>query len=283
MCRFKSRIRGDFLNNLEERMVTILEDLKKNHHVIGVKTEFEDECARVEEAMRLKKILSKAGLDLTIKIGGCGALKDLYEARTIGVSSIIAPMIESDYALKKFLTAAKLVFSEEERKNISFSINIETITGFNNFNKMLETAEIDELDGIVLGRTDMTRSLGLSYEKENSDQILEIAKSLFIKAKEKSLKCCMGGGISADTLDFIKKLPERTLDKYETRKIIFKCPEALAKNADEGILKAIEFELMWLKNNRDFYGMIYSENEQRISIIEERYQKLAEQTGKVRV
>jgi len=271
------------LNNLEKRMVTVLEDLKENHHVIGVKAEFEAEGTRLEEAMRLKDVVSKAGLDLTIKIGGCEALKDLYEARLIGASRIIAPMIESDYALKKFLAAVKVAFPEEERDEISFLINVETITGFNNFDKMLNINEIKELDGIVFGRTDMTRSLGLPGENENSDQILKIAESLFVRAKEKSLECCMGGGISADALGFINKLPERSLDKYETRKIIFKCPEALAENAGEGILKAIDFELMWLKNKRDFYGLIYSENEQRLSIIKERYQKLVEQTKKVRI
>jgi hypothetical protein len=255
-------------------MVTTLTDLKENHNVMGVKAEFEAEGTRLEEAIRLKEIALRADLDLTIKIGGCEALKDLYEARVIGVSSIVAPMIESEYALKKFLAAIKLVFPEEERNDISLLINIETITGFNNFDKMLQIDEIDELDGIIFGRTDMTKSLGLYEENENSDQILKFAESLFVRAKEKSLKCCLGGGICADTVDFIKKLPEKSLDNFETRKIIFKCPETSSKNAKEGILKAIDFELMWLKNKRDFYGMICSENENRLNIIKDRYQKL---------
>jgi len=42
------------------------------------------------------------------------------------------------------------------------------------------------------------------------------------------------------------------LDRYETRKVVFACPGALDGNAEAGILKAVGFELMWLKNKRDF-------------------------------
>ena len=48
-------------------MVETLVDLKANHHVIGVKAEFEAEGTRIEEAMRLKEVVTRAGLDLTIK------------------------------------------------------------------------------------------------------------------------------------------------------------------------------------------------------------------------
>src|SRR3989339_1206556 len=108
------------MNLLERKMVETLKDLRENHHVVGIKAEFEAEGTRMEEALRLKEVVSKAGLDLTIKIGGCEALKDMYEARVIGVSRIVAPMIESSYALRKFLTASKLAFSPDEREEIDF-------------------------------------------------------------------------------------------------------------------------------------------------------------------
>ena len=76
-------------------MVEQLQDLRENHHVNGVKAEFEAEGTRLEEAMRLKEVVSAAGLGLTIKIGGCEALRDMYEARVIGVERIVGPMVES--------------------------------------------------------------------------------------------------------------------------------------------------------------------------------------------
>ena len=102
------------MNNLEKQMVDALKDLRDNHHVVGVKAEFEAEGTRLEEALRLKEVVTKAGLDLTIKIGGCEALKDMFDARSIGVKRIVAPMIESAYALSKYLKSAHLAFPQDE-------------------------------------------------------------------------------------------------------------------------------------------------------------------------
>ena len=104
------------MNKLEKQMVEVLKDLKQNHHVLGIKAEFEAEGTRLEEAMRLKEIVTKAGLEMTIKIGGCEAMKDMYDAKVIGVNAIVAPMVESPYAMKKYVHATELVFSEDERK-----------------------------------------------------------------------------------------------------------------------------------------------------------------------
>ncbi|MDI6731712.1 MAG: aldolase/citrate lyase family protein [Candidatus Margulisbacteria bacterium] len=267
------------MNHLEKKMVEVLNDLRENHHVVGIKAEFEAEGTRLEEALRLKEVITKAGLDLTIKIGGCEAIKDMYDARSIGVARIVAPMIESPYALKKYLAAAKQSFPADERDSVSFFINIETIEGYNNFDQMLELNVISELNGIVLGRVDMTGSMGLTREEINSEKIFDVAKNLLQKAKNKKLECVIGGGVSAASLPFFKKLPAGLLDRYETRKIIFQCPEALNDKADRGILKAVGFELMWLKNKRDFYGMIYDEDKHRIDMLQSRYDKLIKEAG----
>lgn len=172
------------MNTLEHKMVNTLIDLRENHHVVGIKAEFEAEGTRLEEALRLKEVVTKAGLDLTIKVGGCEAIKDMYDARTIGVKTIVAPMIETPYAMKKYVQATKFVFPEEERKEIKFLLNLETITGFKNLEEMVSSPYFAELDGIVLGRVDMTGSMDLTREYINSDKILEIAKTLSAKMQK---------------------------------------------------------------------------------------------------
>ena len=268
------------MNSLEKKMVAALTDLKENHYVAGVKAEFEAEGTRMEEALRLKEIVTKAGLELTIKIGGCEAIKDLFEARTIGVNTIVAPMIETAYALKKYVNATKYVFPKEEWNDVKFLINIETITGFNNLNEIIQTKEFEDIDGITLGRVDMTGSMGMSREDINSDVIFDIAQKIAMKTKEYNKQLAIGGGVSAYSLPFFKKLPQNSLTKYETRKVIFDAQKALqSENADKGILKAVGFELMWLRNKREFYGMIFREDETRLELLEKRYKSLIEQAG----
>lgn len=267
------------MNTLEKRMVDSLKDLEENYYVAGVKAEFEAEGTRLEEALRLKEVVTKAGLDLTIKVGGSEALKDMYDARSIGVTRIVGPMIESAYALKKFLHSAQLAFPEEEKQEVDFLINVETIDAYNNFDKMLELPEIDQLNGIVLGRVDMVGSMGLGRDDINTEPIFKIASDLLPKAKSRGLECVIGGGVAKEALPFFQRLPQGVLDRYETRKIIFQCPGALGEQAKTGILKAVGFELMWLKNKRNFYGLIFEEDKARIELLEGRYKKLIEEAG----
>jgi len=256
------------MNDLEKNMIDILIDLKNSYHAIGIKAEFEAEGTRLEEALRLKDIVSKAGLDLTIKIGGCEAIKDMYEAKTIGINSLVAPMIETPYAMKKFVNAIDFVFTEEEIKHIQFFINIETITGFNNLNDIMTSDEFSKLNGIVLGRKDMSGSLGLTREDINSNRIFNIAYIMSEKMMNQNKEFVVGGGVSAQSIPFFEKLPYLT--RFETRKVIFDAKKALieASAVEEGISKALEFEVMWIKNKQNFYGTISKEDEDRIDILE---------------
>jgi 4-hydroxy-2-oxoheptanedioate aldolase len=267
------------MNKLERMMVDILKDLRENYHVNGVKAEFEAEGTRLEEALRLKEVVTAAGLGLTIKIGGCEALKDMYDCRSIGVERIVAPMIESGYALKKFLEATSLAFPVDERMDIKFAINIETIDAGHNFEEMLNVSNVGLLDGIVLGRVDLTGSMGLTREDINSSQVYEFARWLFMRSGQLGLENAIGGGVSAASLPFFKRLPAGLLNRYETRKVSFECPGALGAQAEAGILKAVGFELMWLKNKRDYYSLIAVEDEQRITMLERRYKSLIEDAG----
>jgi len=267
------------MNKLETHMVEQLKDLRQNHHVVGVKAEFEAEGTRLEEALRLKEVVTKAGLDLTIKIGGCEALKDFYDARSIGVTHIVGPMIESAYALKKYLGSARAAYGKDEYSTVNFLVNIETITACDNIDEILNKYDITGLSGIVLGRVDLTGSLGLTREDVNSERIFGIAQKVIAVAKKKGLEIVIGGGVSKETIPFLNQFPAGTFARYETRKVIFECPGSLSGAYAEGILKAVGFELMWLKNKRDFYGLIYHEDAIRIEMLEKRYKKLIEEAG----
>ncbi|MCQ2754659.1 MAG: aldolase/citrate lyase family protein [bacterium] len=268
------------MNLLERKMVDVLLDLKENHHVAGIKAEFEAEGTRLEEALRLKEVVTRAGLDLTIKVGGCEAIKDMYDARTIGVSAIVAPMIESPYAVKKFLQATKMAFPEEERNSMKFLVNIETKYGFNYLDEILGSDFAKDLSGIVFGRTDMTGSLGMSKDDINHEIIFDYAQKIAEKTLEYKKELVIGGGVSAMSLPFFKRLPQGALTRFETRKVIFNAQDALKdENADKGILKAVGFELMWIKNKQNFYSAISSEDIKRIEVLESRYKDSIREAG----
>jgi len=256
------------LNALEKKMVALLNEMRENHNVVGVKAEFEAEGTRLEEAMRLKEVSLKAGLGLSLKIGGCEAIKDMIEAASLGTEHLVAPMVETPYALKKYLQA----FPDDQREDMDYLINLETITAIENFDKMLEIPEIGSLSGIVLGRVDLTGSMGLNRDSVNGDQILKIALDVAAKAKAHGLTVVVGGAVSVHSLPFFQAFPAGHLDRYETRKVVFGCPAAL-ENKQEAFLKAVEFEIMWLQNKKEYYGSIHREDDTRLAMMQERYSK----------
>ena len=261
------------MNQVELKMVDMLKDLRDNHAVVGVKAEFEAEGTRTEELMRLKEICLAAKVSLTLKIGGCEAVRDMYDARTVGVNYLVAPMVETPFSLQKYLRAVDIVFPRDEQEKIEFLINVETLMAAQNFGNMLKIAGIERLGGVVVGRVDMVGSMGLDRSACESDRVFAITKDLATLAKERGLTVVVGGAISTASLPFLRKLANGLIDRYETRKICFSCPEALKDGAEEGISKAVAFELAWLQNKRSYYKAIAEEDDKRISMLEARAQR----------
>ena len=258
------------MNILEREMISLLTDLKENHDVIQIKAEFEAEASRMVELARLKDVVSSAGLPLIMKIGGVEAITDIYNCLTIGVAGIVAPMAETAFAMSKFVKAIAKFVPEDNREDIEFAANIETITAYENIDKILEVKDINLLSSITVGRVDFTSSMKLDRSSVNSKEMLEMCREIFKKAKAKSFGTALGGAISLESIPFLKQLNDDSLiNKFETRKIVFK-NTALDKNIEKGLLKAIEFELLWLKSKKRYYSQANVEDDHRIEMLEKR-------------
>lgn len=264
------------MNTIEHKMVELLKDLKKNFSVVAVKAEFEAEGSRLNELMRLKDVSDKAELGIILKLGGGEAVTDLFEAQKIGVEGIVAPMIESAYALKKYIVMIENYVNKTEREDIRIVAMIETNQGYKNVDAILAVDQTNIINTISVGRVDFSGSLGIKRDEINSDKIYKIADDIFSKAKKKNLHTVMGGGIAKEAIPFIKKLvAKKLLDRYETRKIVFSTSESVSANhMEEGIIKANLFELLWLQNKKRYYTNIYLEDDIRIEMLMSRIYKI---------
>jgi hypothetical protein len=258
------------MNILEKEIIDVLKSLKEEYGVFEIKAEFESEGSRMEEMMRLKDITSHVNLPIILKIGGVEAVTDVYNALAIGVKGCIAPMAETKYAISKFTDLIDNFIAPDNADDIEFGANIETLTACNNFDEMLQVPNISNLTGITIGRVDLVGSMGLKRDSINtSQQVKVLCKTIFSKAKEKGFKTAMGGGISKEAFPIISEMnSDNLIDKYETRKVVF--PSESASYGEKSILKAVEFELLWLKSKERYYSKIKLEDASRIQMLEKR-------------
>ena len=207
-----------------------LMSLKKSG-VVGIKQSFEDEGVILEDVLRIKRLCDKLELKLNVKIGGCEAISDINNCLSLETSGIVAPMIESEFALEKFVESIISNTNDQDRSAIDFFINIESKSAIQNLDKILSSPSSKLLKGIVVGRSDLTKSFNFTT--------------------------IMGGNIGHSSTRFIEDLvADNLLDKIETRNVIVDLAKSGTKDMDDLIKNALLFESQWMQYKAQFYNNI---------------------------
>ena len=122
----------------------------------------------------------------------------------------------------------------------------------------------------MFGRTDMTDSLGMNSNYADSDIMFNIAEEAAMLTKKYNKEFIVGGAVTTTSIPFFKKLLKNNLSKYETRKIIFDAQSLQNNNPEIGIIKALEFEKLWIENKQNYFKKILLEDNNRLEILKAR-------------
>ena len=245
------------------KLVQVLTTLK-GVGAVGIKTSFEDEGAHPKNVRKLRNVSHLAGLDMSVKIGGAEAKTDFYTAIEIGSDGIVAPMIESPFALSKFTDYSKDF-------DIKRGINIESKQGIENLESILKSNNMEHIDYICIGRSDLSNSYENGKDYIFSKDFCDIVTDTLFKIKSSDLDAYMGGTLDARSYHFLKFLHDNKLvNKVETRYVMFNLNDAFLNNFDLSIKKALEFEYEYMKLLRDIELREMTEYANRCDVIKDR-------------
>lgn len=265
---------SEILGKTAQSVLTGLESGKAKFGFNGVKAEFEAEGSRLDDLKILLFAGKSAGLETIVKLGGCEALRDMRDLAALGrVENVVAPMVESSFALKKFKAMALRVF-HETGFNPKLLFNLETITAWRDFENILEEASRDgSIYGVTFGRGDFAESIGLPRSEVDSLQVREVVLEAALQTKSAGLKFCVGGSITAKSVGLIRELKSMGAHSFESRKVSWNFEEMpdsedqIVKNINGGL----EFEFKWLKAKSQRYLDLANEDAVRLSQLTERF------------
>tara|TARA_Y100000590_G_C15643566_1_gene985971 strand:- start:585 stop:1352 length:768 start_codon:yes stop_codon:yes gene_type:complete len=219
------------------KLVKQIKLLKKNYKLYGLKAEFEAEGSSNSDIQLLRSISLITDTKIFVKIGGVEAINDIYNCLEIGVDGIIAPMVETEFGVHKFVNFFK---KNQLIKKPHLTINIESKSAFDNLKDILRAGK-GYIDNITIGRSDFSASYFNKSVKPDTKFIDDKITIISNEAKKNGITTTVGGSVSQKTIDRLKK--NRRLSskivKLETRKIILPTKSFLKKDA---IVNALNFE-----------------------------------------
>lgn len=219
--------------------------LRRRHRCFLMKISTEDESLTHDDVRRVQRELGRH-IEIELKIGGPTAAGDLLLAKELRIRHIIAPMVESSYAVTEFLRVVRSAFelrSRASRRGFpSLGVNIETSTAYTNLASIID-ASADSLKRITVGRSDLSRSLGTSPD---NPRVTRLTRRIVFLARRAGCFTSVGGGIHPGNI--AELLTKVGPDGFNTRNFAFRVadftsPEAIKAATANAIIAEMLYSL----------------------------------------
>jgi hypothetical protein len=240
------------MEKLKEKLIF----LAANNSLNGVIGGTEDEAMSFEEILLLKEI-SENIVPMTVKIGGLEARNDIDFMKSIGIDTILAPMIESAYGLKNFVNSMNEI---DKNKKIKLAVNIETINAYADLYNIYYCKEFEQIEQVYVDISDLSGSMN---KYDGDYEVITISKNIIDCAKRYG-KLTSAGRVYPGEASYISH--NINSDFINTRHMII-------SNKSDFIEKNIELALLWEK---DFYEYLGSRFTKRISFYKNRIETIEE-------
>ncbi len=166
------------------------------------------------EEMQYIMDLTGGSIPVYVKIGGVDARNDINNLLRIGITNFIAPMVESPYALKNFITTLKEM-TGKKYSILKKGVNIETIYAFYNFDLIIKSEPFKELDQITLARSDFSRSI---EKNPDDEEVFQYMINMRNRDELKNKTIVVGGTITPrNSVEIVRRIRP---DRIDTRMFI---------------------------------------------------------------
>ncbi|EQA38640.1 HpcH/HpaI aldolase/citrate lyase domain protein [Leptospira inadai serovar Lyme str. 10] len=211
--------------------------LTTTYPIVGLKGGTETEDMDAEE-IRILHLVAKDVAPVTVKIGGPEARTDIRMLVKEEIEGISAPMIESAYALKNFISTLRSMLPPVTFRKVSKAMNLETITGYKNLLEIVDSKSFEELDQVTAARSDLSASMGLIPDDE---EVMKVTKTIVAISKDRGKKTSVGGTITKQ--NFRKIAEEIGPDKINSRHVCVDAKRSVEKGAEEVAEAMLQFEI----------------------------------------
>lgn len=224
-----------------------------------IKGEFEAEGLTRDEIAAEALFAAQNGLNYLVKISGAEAKSDILYLERLGINSIVCPMIESKFAMKKYMDMLRVgVFQH-------VGVTIETVSAVGNIDDIIQEGKL--LTELTIGRTDLTASWG--GDSVESSKTIDMVKVAARVGRAAGLKITMGGSVSSQTRELLKEDSELydLIDYVETRKAVMPVDAFLKQDS---LASALQLEAVLLEKRQDSNQRIQSAINSRLTALSAR-------------